>query len=383
MPTGSRKRPFERGGGLLRDEYRGVDGRKVGMMMPGSMVGEPVPAGEREARRAEIGGDDASKASRAMNALGDEESPEMLEQLLVALAKRNIGAPMPLTRYADDPRVQPALLEAVRTVPLEDLANFAQVLGMVGGPCARDALRARLHEALSDPQTFAPDKFFNWRAGAATTCAEHLLRLDPEDPDAADALVRLIGHVCWRNRRSATWHAAELLARHKGLRTRALRALRAALTALIDTPNDEVFCMAAPPLWRDERVQARVSRLLESKKVPKQELALGALWKVEFEGWPLIIKWAARPRDPILVLTKLGPLLRLLPQARRAEVAQRGLANPAPSIRREAASVLSTLDKVVAAKLARDALKDEPDPAVKAKLATYVGKPGHRAKRRR
>jgi len=240
-----------------------------------------------------------------------------------------------------------------------------------------------MQEALSDPQTFAPDPFVNRRAGAATTCAEYLLELDPEDQGAADALVRLTGHVCSGNRRSATWRAAELLSRHKGLRTRPLRALRAALTALIDTPDDEVFCVAAPPLWHDERVPARISRVLASKKVAKQELALRTLSKVEFRGWPLLIKWASRPRDPMLVLTTLGPLLRLLPEARRAEVAQRGLANPAPAIRHEAASVLSSLDKAVAAKLARHALKDEPDPAVKAKLATYVGRPARRAKRRR
>lgn len=381
MSRPSRKRPFERRDGLLRDQYRGVDGRKVTASMPGSIVGEPVPEEERSSRRAEIGDDDELKAGSAMYALDDEHSPELLEQLLIALGKSNIAAPMRLTDYADDPRVQPALLNAVRTVPLDDVSNFAQGLGIVGGPGARDALRARMQEALADPQTFAPDPFLNFRAGAAETCAENLLCLDAEDQDAADALLQLIGHVCARNRRSAAWTAAKVVRRHKYLRTRPLRGLRAALTALIDSPEDDVFSVVAPVLWEDPRVPVRVARLLESRSRAKQLLALRAVCKVEFRGWPMLIKWASRPRDPILVLTSLGPSLRLLSDARRAEIAALGLAIATPSIRCEAASLLSSLDETVAAKLARRALKDEPDPAIRTQLTAFVKKPARRPKR--
>jgi hypothetical protein len=321
------------------------------------------------------------EAQHAIYALGDEHSPEILEQLLIALEKGHIAAPSPLTRYADDPRVQPALLNAVRTVPLDSLANFAQGLGIVGGTGARDALRARIQEALSDAHTFAPDPFFNSRAGAATTCAEELLYLDPDDQLAADALVRLVGHVCDFNRRSAAWAAAKVLERHKSLRTQPLRQLRAALTALIDTPNDDLFSVVAPVLWEDPRVPARVSRLLESRSRAKQEFALRVVWKIESRGWPLIIKWGSRPRDPVLVLTALGPNVRLLPDARRAEIAALGLANAAPSVRRDAASVLPSLDETVAAKLARHALKDEPDPAIRARLIVFVKNAARRPKR--
>jgi hypothetical protein len=337
--------------------------------MPGSTIGEPVPLAERAARRAEVGGDDSLRASRAMYALDDEHSQEMLEQLLVALAKRNIGAPSRLTVYAGDPRVQPALLDAVLTVPLENLPNFAQGLGMVGGPGARDALQARMREAMAHPEVFAPHAFLNPIAGAAMTCAEYLLGLDPEMQDAADALVRLASHVCRFNRRQAVWKAAEALRRHRGMQTKPLRDLRAALTALVDTRDDEVFCLLAAALWKDPHVPARVARLLESRSLAKQQLALGTLWKVEHRGWPMLIKWASRPRDPVLILTTLGPNACLLPESRRVQVVARGLANVAPTIRHEAVSLLGTLEAAVAVKLARHALKDEPDPALRLRLA--------------
>jgi hypothetical protein len=89
MSKPSRKRPFERRDGLLQDQYRGVDGRKFIASMPGSVVGEPVPDAERVSRRAEIGGNDGLKAGRAMYALGDEHSPELLEQLLMTLEARD------------------------------------------------------------------------------------------------------------------------------------------------------------------------------------------------------------------------------------------------------------------------------------------------------
>jgi hypothetical protein len=304
----------------------------------------------------------------------------MLDQLLVALAKRNGGAPLRLVAYADDPRVQPALLEAVRTTPLEDLANVAQGLGVLGGPGAQEVLHARLQEALLDPRTFAPDSFHNWHAGSATTCCEALLCLNAEDQRAADALVRLMGHVCVSNQRSAVWAGAQVIERHKALRTRPLRGLRTALNALLDTPNDDLFCVLAPSLWNDERVPARISRLLKSRSLAKQQLALFAVGKVEFRAWPLLMEWASGPLDPVLALTTLGPNLRLLPEARRAEIGVRGLAHESPSIRRDAVLLLGTLGKPLAARLARQALKDEPDPALRRKLAALVKSSPNRAK---
>jgi hypothetical protein len=340
-----------------------------------------VPNADRPWRRAEIGGDDAMRASHAMDALADEHSSEMLEQLLIALAKQNISAPMRLVAYVDDPRVIPALLAAVRSVPLEHLADFAQALGLVGGPGARDALRARMQGALADPGTFEADPFFNFRAGAATTCAEHLLDLDADDQEAADALVRLVEHVCPKNRRSTAWRMAELVKRRPDVRTAPMRVLRAALERLIDTSDDEVFCVVAPAVWRDRRVPERVSRLLESPSAEKQTSAVSALVKMEQGGWPLLNKWGSRSRDPIFVLTTLGPNLQLLSESRRAELARRGLADASPSIRHDAAAVLSTLEPVVAAKLARAALKDEPDPIIREKLMA-VGQPARRSKTR-
>ena len=160
-----------------------------------------------------------------------------------------------------------------------------------------------------------------------------------------------------------------------------MRVLRAALDSLIDTSDDDVFCAVAPAVWRDRRLPERVSRLLESPSAEKQRCALSALARMEHGGWPLLIKWGSRARDPIFVLTTLGPNLRLLSESRRAEIARRGLVDASPSIRHEAAAVLLSLEPVVATKLARAALKDEPDPLIRAKLVA-VAQPPSRSKTR-
>jgi HEAT repeat protein len=92
------------------------------------------------------------------------------------------------------------------------------------------------------------------------------------------------------------------------------------------------------------------------------------------------MEWASGPLDPVLALTTLGPNLRLLPEARRAEIGVRGLAHESPSIRRDAVLLLGTLGKPLAARLARQALKDEPDPALRRKLAALVKSSPNRAK---
>jgi hypothetical protein len=110
-------------------------------------------------------------------------------------------------------------------------------------------------------------------------------------------------------------------------------------------------------------------------------LALRVLQEIDFPGWPLLIAWGSRPRDPLLVLTELGPHMRLLPEARRAEIARHSLAHESPTLRREAAAVLGSLDETVAAKVARAALRDEPDPIIRARLLALVKPPRRRAKR--
>src|SRR3954447_9132118 len=107
-----RKRPFQRRDGMLRDQYRGLDGVEGILIMPRWMYGEPMSVADRDARRAEIGGADTIRASRAVWGISHERAGETLEQLLIALAKGNFAAPGSLVPYADDPRVQPALLEA-------------------------------------------------------------------------------------------------------------------------------------------------------------------------------------------------------------------------------------------------------------------------------
>ena len=89
-------------------------------------------------------------------------------------------------------------------------------------------------------------------------------RRGPREQPTPSALRR--GHVCAFNKRSAVWRSAQVLERHEGLRTRALRSMRAALTALNRrSAEDECLRTRASVLERPTACLLRVSRLLRRR----------------------------------------------------------------------------------------------------------------------
>src|SRR5581483_230248 len=195
------KRPFVRQHGILVDSYQDISGRRHQYMVAASMLDEVLCEDERTQLVSELGSGIRTEGA-AIYALSKEQSADVLEGLLQSLQQNNIAAPMALKRFADDPRVPAALIDAVRRVPGDILANFAQVVGLVGGEGAEEALHHRLEELLLKEQTFADDVFFNAYAGSLSSVAEAILKLNPENEAAVQALVRLLVHPCAFNRRS-------------------------------------------------------------------------------------------------------------------------------------------------------------------------------------
>lgn len=274
-------------------------------------------------------------------------------------------------RFVDDERVRPALLDVARRADAEDLANFAQVSGLVGGAGARDLLRKRVEEIALDPLTFA-DPFFNWRAGSLGSSAEALLRLDADAETGIAALIRLLDHPCAFNRQSAMMNIVEVLER--GADTDAMRRLREALDPLLTSDDAESFLASAKALFATHRAEvlARCKRLLDSDA---DEVCESATWALaHFASLPddqaRTILLARLPNEPSVdrAVSLAEVLGDAVPKELLAEVVQRGLASDSPLCRWTAAELLSRLPPEAALALAAAALSDEPEELVARRL---------------
>ncbi|MBM4780468.1 MAG: hypothetical protein GQE15_22420 [Archangiaceae bacterium] len=273
---------------------------------------------------------------------------------------------MGLLKYLDDPRVRPALVEAVRRAPPDSLANFAQVVGFAGGSGARETLRARMEELLSSAATFEDSSFFNVTAGSAASIAEAILRLDADDTAAAQCLRRLFTHPCAANRRRATMCAASAY-RH-GLMTEAMQLLESMLRPLLDEPDTDLFFAALAALEKLEprATTERCLKLLdaEDELMARAANALLHLPLTQSAVVPRLVEWISKQqvvRSALWVAFRLGSLA---PEDVRVDLVRRALADESPSLRWEAIENLHALNQQQVIELARAALKDEPDPAL-------------------
>lgn len=369
------KRPFERQGGVLSDRYRSHWGQECNALIPASRLGEVSTEEELRLARESV----AQPIDRHYGALAlrTQTSHEALEALLTGLRAGNKAAPMPLLAYLDDPRVRPALIDSLRTTPLDSIANVAQVVGMAGGAGAKEGLRARLRELLGDRETFADSSFFNFQAGSAATVAQALLALDPDDAGAAECLHQLLAHPCARNRRDAARCISEAFRRE--MKTEAMRALESSLRTLLTSTDHEAFLAAAPGLLSLE-TNAVVARCLQLLR-ETNELSCSAAGVMSRRplaaAVPALLDWLGRHPDLQESLSIVAQLGALVPEALHRDLLRRVLADEAPSLRWRAIDDLSrsSLERSARVELAAAALADEPDPALRKALSAIVHTP--------
>lgn len=355
------KRAFFRDRGELKDTYEESPGAKRVLLLPGSTVGEH-PNGEmrvdilREVRTAHGG-----------YGLRDDRSQDHLEALLEGLRNGNISAPMSLTHFIDDPRVQPALIAAARRASGTSLANFAQVVGMVGGPGARELLRERLAELTADANTWSDHDFFNAWAGSLCTVARAILELEPDAREAVDVFERLFSHPCGFNRRSAYREAASLLADHRA-KTPAFRRLEDLVNRAADTHEDELFVHICPALRDRDKVLSRLAALLRHSDVSIRQYTISRLFTLPHDPHgTLTLLLEAFPAEQSLRLRLViaGIVRSFLPQDALGATIEAALADESPSLRWDAIRALDLLDSPRRRDVAARALTDEPDPALR------------------
>jgi len=367
------KRAFKRRGGILIDHYEDPLGQRGTIHIAASMYGECLPEDVRLRRLDEVGSADSGPAFEATHSLSGDRSPELLTQLLKGLAANSPGCALPATQFLDDPRVQRALLEATPTAAFDRVENFAQALGIVGGPGAKDVLRLRLSELEADPRTFDDDSFFNSRAGSLATCAHALLDLDADAEDAAQALVRLFTHPCPFNRRSAIRNTAEVF--RPDLKTRAMRMLREHLEPLLQSDDPDLFTAAAPALETisSDAMLNRAERLLDETDPKVRRSAVFVLMKLKhLRARATLLRRLPNepsPYEAVLIATQLG---ELLPPSLCEAVARRAFSDDSPAVRLHALHLLRLLNEEAARTIASTAIGDEPDPLIKQQLASYT-----------
>ncbi len=364
------KRAFIRKRGTLCDNYEDPPGSKFTNCMPASMVGEGISPEDRAVVLAQ-----ARSPLGSAYALHEDQSSDVLEALLDGVDKLNASTPMDLMRFLEDARVQPALVDAARRAPGDCLANFAQVVGMIGGPGSREVLRERIAELSIDPDTFLDHSFFNSKAGSLATAACSLLGLEPDADVAAEALLRLFQHPCGFNRRSAFRNVVPLFQRGRATRTKAMRRLAEAIEAASGTDDDELFLILYErTCWLSPDLTERLGRLLVQGSLDLRGRAVTVLSQPPLVSAETLCQLRDRlPLEPSLrlrigIAEHLGPFLATVDLA--ALVAE-GLADESPSLRREAIGMLHSLPSPAATELAQRAEVDEPDPALKRLLQEW------------
>jgi hypothetical protein len=336
-----------------------------------TLFGEALPEDRRKELVSHLGTGSKVESS-SIYALTGDSSREHLDGLLKSLQSGNISAPMALIQFLDDPRVQPALVEAmVRACP-EGLANFAQVVGLVGGPGSRERLRERMMELRGSPETVQPADFHNWLAGSLQSVAEALLRLEPDAQDAAEALVGLLTHPCKSNRESATRVICDVLAREPSAQVR--EHLAQSLRPFLESADDAVFLVAAPSLLRTDtnRVLARLKHILASESEVLRACAVNVLaWAPGLLASRCLSLLATRveEEESLRLSVQIVSILNALcPRGRVKSVATRALQDASPALRMGGIALLALLDGADARDLAEAALTDEPDPLLKQRL---------------
>jgi hypothetical protein len=325
----STKRMFRREGAALVDFYQDEVGGRCHIHIPAEWLQESVAindSAQKEALREIATG--APGVPMGLYAFGGEAPAELLETLLDGIAAGSWRAPLMLLRFLDDPRVRPALSSAARHTPVEDLGNIVQALGLAGGHDACDVLRERMNEMLTDPQTFLPHAFSNYRASTLAITAAALLRLEPQALDAARVLVRLFEHPCALDRYSAVREATDVY-RHE-LSTDAMRELRAGLRGLLESADDALLVAAAPTLAvrSFDIVHRRCMKVLNGPDHLLQTPAAMALARMPpphtATALASLVRWVPHGVPLRLALTVASLVTPFVPETVAQDLARRG-----------------------------------------------------------
>lgn len=370
------KRQFRREGIYVIDRAEEPDEDYV-YLIPARMFGESEivdEAGREETLRKIRSGIDVGSIEEIGPELPQEE---MLDVLIEGIGADNGSIALDAAlRFRRHQRVQAALAAAVSRVPLGALPDFAQALGIAGGPDATATLRARLDEAMQQPACFAFARFNNPVAYSAIVAARSILRLEPDALDVAQILVRFFEHPCESNRRYAVTAAVDVCSR--GGDTAAEEHAAAGLMKLLDSTDPQVFLRASPWLARvrGSDIVVKCERFLYNEDKGLRSDAQHALSNMpppsSAQALAAIARWVPHAAPLSLALQAAGTVRDLLATSVLVGVARRGLASASPMLRHHALYLLDALPDALRRALVEEALRDEPEGILRRKLRALL-----------
>jgi len=339
-------------------------------------LGEESTVAEAASRLEDLPAPDPVREAHGASVLFVDGPETTCDQFLAALATGPENAPRALARLLEDPRVRPAILQAIRTQPLATLSNCAQAAAVVGGDDVAQALWDRFQHAGPDSQVNRPETSFDSRAGALSEIAASLLRLGHSPQAAARKLIDLTKHACLANRQLAARLAVESVA--LDLPPDVLRDLLAGLASLLDGEMT-VASAVAPALLTTHRD----SVLMWSKKGIREadwhvrSVAIRTLSTIGgSEANAVLSEALAVEASGRLALRIVKALAGNLPPGVAADVVERALRDESPTVRLQATYALTDLGPDDARHLAMGALSDEPDPTVRRRIETLLSGSG-------
>lgn len=317
--------------------------------------------------------------AEAMDALSGDHSRAYLEALLVALAGGNTARSSNLLRFVDeDPRVRPALVEAMKNASPPGVSDLAYSVGLAGGEGALAALRGRLHEAVATAGTLDTPRE-NWQTDGRIVKLTHaVLRLDPDATDAAEQMIA----VYRRTKLSLRWEIVERVVEviRARLCTAAAHILNRELELLLSGEDFDSLIVAAPALARGhfKRVHDHCERALWSPWEDSRRHATIALSSMPFPyagrslvtlaGWLLDVE-----HDIDEALWVAGLVHELIPPEETASMLERALASAAPSVRWNATGYIKNIaPEAPFLELLKAALASEPDPLLRRDMGSVL-----------
>jgi hypothetical protein len=267
--------------------------------------------------------------------------------------------------------VREALRAAVASGKLSE-RQTETILGLLGGS-GLEEVRRRLLEAYSTHKAHAPDSDRTRPSMLGLricSMATSILLMRADDLDSARILQDEIASPNNANRLVAIGSAA--IAYRSGLSSDAMLILEEALKTVLGDPDHQAFLRAALALAliAPEAALARVELLLfdDSQLVRYDALQVVLQWPQAWSVLSLVLRWLDDEPELRLRLHALQYAGPLLSQTRLARDVDQALAHQSPAIRYSATCALRHLPVRTAARLARRALRDEPDPGIKSML---------------
>jgi len=270
------------------------------------------------------------------------------------------------TKHADDQQAQRAVRQGAASVGPVALHRYADMLGKVGGDGAVSLLTQALGQLLSHSSEFDHEARL-----ASLAIAKNLLVLNPESVEAAECLARDIADTSSPVHYVALEIARETAGRLSALRTDAMRVLRSSVEQVFaeGEDDDELFVLASPiiavfksPREFVEEIYPRWRGLLQRDI---SGAAIAAWHYPMASALQLFADLLARlPLEDDLVhrLNVAELLCALMPDQHLEAILRAGLAHASPSTRLQALSILKEVQSDWPVKLAREALKSEPEP---------------------